>query len=487
MAMEIESAEAAVIINEVAWMGSTASPNHEWIELYNNGAEAFDVSEWTLTDGNNLTIVLAGTIPAGAHVVLERSSDDTAPGAAFLVYTGALVNTGATLTLRRSDGQIEDQVVGGENWQHIGGDNTTKATAQYNGVRWVTAVATPGAALSADAEVFDGGKPAASPTTSSGSNTERTSISRSQRSAAVPLVPATTVLALGIEGQSTAYVNQQVTFTAKPSGISDTIMHSLQYSWNFGDATTASGSKARHTYRYPGTYIVSLRGQFARHNTVTRHEITVLPVTFSIARTPTGEIQIHNNAVYDIDVSGFTVRMADELITFPPDSLIVAKQTVTLNPRKFSVGTVGSGAVLLADAAGVVVAEDPPRNASQTFTLAASVQSTPRPAAATQVAPVFGVSQVAAAEAEPSPRSGFGFSEAQGEAAPGSLDGEVVVRSAEHSQEATPSAPSSVVEDGEKRNEPRWPYAALAFILLVTVGGVMFMHRGDNNSSPPHS
>ena len=93
-------------------MGSGTSANHEWIELYNSG-EAVDVAGWVLSDGMNLSINLTGIISAGDYAVLERTSDDSAPGIAFLIYTGALVNTGATLTLQDSSGVwwIKCQVV----------------------------------------------------------------------------------------------------------------------------------------------------------------------------------------------------------------------------------------------------------------------------------------------------------------------------------------------------------------------------------------
>ncbi len=37
-----------VIINEVAWMGTIASTSDEWIELYNPGTVAIDLTGWVL-------------------------------------------------------------------------------------------------------------------------------------------------------------------------------------------------------------------------------------------------------------------------------------------------------------------------------------------------------------------------------------------------------------------------------------------------------
>ena len=39
-----------VVISEIAWMGTTASSNDEWIELYNNTSSAIDFAGWTPSD-----------------------------------------------------------------------------------------------------------------------------------------------------------------------------------------------------------------------------------------------------------------------------------------------------------------------------------------------------------------------------------------------------------------------------------------------------
>lgn len=135
---------AAVSISEIAWMGSVESANDEWIELHNNGEAPINLAGWELIDNDSLSITLAGTVGAGQFAVLERTNDDSAPGSAFLIYTGALKNTGATLTLKNNVGATVDVVEGGKDWQKVGGDNRTKATAQKTETGWITAPATPG-------------------------------------------------------------------------------------------------------------------------------------------------------------------------------------------------------------------------------------------------------------------------------------------------------------------------------------------------------
>lgn len=116
-----------VVLNEIAWMGTTTDANDEWIELLNNTGSAIDLTGWTLiaADGTP-SIVLAGTIPAGGHFLLERTDDNSVPGVtADQIYTGALGNAGEVLTLRDGGNAIQDSV---DAW--YAGNNTTKATMQ---------------------------------------------------------------------------------------------------------------------------------------------------------------------------------------------------------------------------------------------------------------------------------------------------------------------------------------------------------------------
>lgn len=116
-----------IVINEVAWMGTTASTSAEWIELRNNTGSPVPLAGWTLqaADGTP-SIALSGTIPAYGYAVLERTSDATVPGiTAHQVYTGALGNTGEHLELRDGGSTLIDDV---DAWH--AGANTTKATME---------------------------------------------------------------------------------------------------------------------------------------------------------------------------------------------------------------------------------------------------------------------------------------------------------------------------------------------------------------------
>jgi len=109
-----------IVINEVAWSGTAAQGNDEWIELYNPNSFAVNMTDWTLVTGSSsLTITLTGLIPAGGFFLLERANDSTVSDIlADQIYSGAnLNNAGDVLLLKDPGGNIIDSAnVNGGAW-----------------------------------------------------------------------------------------------------------------------------------------------------------------------------------------------------------------------------------------------------------------------------------------------------------------------------------------------------------------------------------
>ena len=112
-----------VIINEVAWMGSTESASNEWIELYNPTTQTIDMSGWTLADKDEqISVVfgnddIPGTIGAHDYYLLERTDDDSVPNiTADAIYTGSLSNSNEGLRLFNSHCQLIDEVFAEPQW-----------------------------------------------------------------------------------------------------------------------------------------------------------------------------------------------------------------------------------------------------------------------------------------------------------------------------------------------------------------------------------
>ena len=101
-----------VVISEVAWMGTVASANHEWIELYNPTAAPISLLGWTLRarDGSP-SIALSGSIPPYGYFLL--GNDNVFRDLSLdLVYSSSLENGGEVLILRDAYGYVVDTANG---------------------------------------------------------------------------------------------------------------------------------------------------------------------------------------------------------------------------------------------------------------------------------------------------------------------------------------------------------------------------------------
>ena len=315
---------ASVLISEIAWMGGVESPNHEWIELHNTGSSV-SVDGWMLHDANNLTIDLEGTILSGGRAVLERTSEATAPGSAFLLYTGALSNAGGTLVLCDDSGAVVDQVNGGENWENIGGDNTTKETAQLKSGVWYTAVATPGSAPDVDVVVSDEN------TESSDSGSSPGLSVRSDKSTeATRLVLPGISLQLSVNIPATVHVGQTLVLDVEPSGVGKTIADSLVYEWSMGNSDARFGKEAEYMFEYPGEYVVVVSGEYKRQKQFARQTVSVLPVELQLTKSDDGKSYVlHNTSDTEINVGGYRLVGTSEY-TFPKQTIVLPRNKINL-------------------------------------------------------------------------------------------------------------------------------------------------------------
>ena len=114
-----------VVINEVAWMGTAASAQDEWIELANNTDQDIDLNGWTLAAADGTpSIALTGTIPANGYYLLERT-DDTTVSNIPADWTGSfgsgLSNNGEVLVLRNDVNVVVDVFVYGDGDTNVSG------------------------------------------------------------------------------------------------------------------------------------------------------------------------------------------------------------------------------------------------------------------------------------------------------------------------------------------------------------------------------
>lgn len=136
-----------IMINEVGWMGTAASTDDEWIELYNPGKDPINLFGWQLrgADGSP-DITLTGTIPGHGFYLLERTDDKTVSDAtANQIYTGEMENSFEILYLFDPSRRLIDTAnSNGGNWP--AGSTSTFGSMERRGIfpdsdsAWITNV-----------------------------------------------------------------------------------------------------------------------------------------------------------------------------------------------------------------------------------------------------------------------------------------------------------------------------------------------------------
>lgn len=314
------TAAASIVINEIAWMGSTGSANAEWIELYNDASESVPLSGWTLTGaGTSPNITLSGTIAGNGYYLLERTSDATVPTiTAHQIYTGALSNSGDTLTLKDSTSAVIDQVVGGTNWANIGGDNTTKQTPQRNGSSWSTAAPTPGALNASGGSSAPTETATTTPPTETATTTPTTTIGGSNPVRTTSVESPVRQLYLDAGPDRIVVAGVATPFSAVAYSKNGSV-RDARITWSFGDGGRELGEKVRHTFRKPGEYLVAVRAQEKESDVLVALRVVVEASSVSIAVDSDG-ILVTNTSDRLLDLSGWRLRSGEDEFLIPEDT-----------------------------------------------------------------------------------------------------------------------------------------------------------------------
>lgn len=352
-------ANAAVVINEIAWMGTSVSASDEWIELYNDGAESVSLAGWKLVaDDGAPTVSLTGSIPAGGFYIMERTDDASAPTVtADKIYTGDLANAGETLKLLDKDTVVIDTVNGGGNWENVGGNNTTKDTPQRQPDNtWLTGVPTP-KALNTTVATDMG--------TVAGTSTTSTTIKKAVFTGGYKQV------VFSYAGEDvTTIANGDVLFEGYAVTDKNIPIPAAMYRWSFGDGSKGRTKESIHTYYEPGTYIATLTVYDSHQKHRDKVVVTVLPADVQVTSFTSGArgyVEITNRSASDVDLSRWKLfvdyvrhgRKSVGKFTMPDDTVITASSSVRFSNRVTKLDPGPDDVVILQFPSGEMVVEEP--------------------------------------------------------------------------------------------------------------------------------
>ncbi|MES2953694.1 MAG: lamin tail domain-containing protein [Patescibacteria group bacterium] len=371
------SVSAAVLFNEIAWMGSKESQFAEWIELYNSGDAEVDLSGASLfEEGGAVSVfVLSKKITPGGYLLLERttaSSPDPVPGISDESGAwggGGLSNSGEYLVLKDRTGAVLDTIDAKGGWP--AGDNATKETMQKNGSGWITATSTPKAKNAEPQTLPPVVSAVASTTAAAGA-----SAAPSSHSSSITLSDEVPEYDFTVSAGRDRLVTRgtPVTFEARTRG---TIPSTIEYRWSFGDGSSSLGKKVTKIYGFPGEYAVVLNAVAGDTSAVARAAVKVAPLAVSIFTDPRdSRIELANTSPYEVNLGNWTIELPTQSFVFPQDTIVLPRSMVTL-PRSITRLSLSASttAVLRSPDASIVIGGEGGGSAAPSLESAFNIQS----------------------------------------------------------------------------------------------------------------
>jgi hypothetical protein len=318
-------ADGSVSITEIMYNPEGSDTGREWVEIYNAGSAAIDLTDWKFfeADTNHEITHYSGsaTVASGAYAVI--ASDPAKFKIDFPSYSGAvydssfsLSNTGETLALKKEDAIIDSVTYSSSGG--IEGESINKS-----GSSWTSGTATPGSGEETSSSSSSNTTTSSSVSTSSGSSGSALSQSVEMRS--------NPQLFVKIESMDRVVMGAPIEFKAVVWNEKKEIVSNSKVTWNMGDGTLKKGEIVFHTFSNVGKYVVVADVYDWGLSASTKKVVEVLASEISISNVMLdkgGSIEIYNSSGYEMDISSWVLRVGGKNFVIPKNTYIVSKQKI---------------------------------------------------------------------------------------------------------------------------------------------------------------
>lgn len=330
-------AHAQILVTEVMYDPAGSDDKQEWVELFNDGADAVDLAKWTFTDGSSATKHGLNAppknggkgslvIPAGGYAII--ADDATTFAAAFpsveniIDSTMSLPNPSAGLSAIVTLYDPDKTEAG--SFAYVGGTSADGkgASAQRTASGIIPALLTPASTNATEVYVATDTAPA---------ETASTSPVASQAAPVDSYVPPPVQTLFADAGADRIeIVGADASFSGRAYLRSQDVVANVRYHWNFGDGTTAEGETVEHRFAFPGRYAVTLTVAQDKNTGSDRIVVTAEPARLAFAVYADGSAGIVNKAGRDLDLTHWIVRQGAQQFMIPEGSVILAGSEMRL-------------------------------------------------------------------------------------------------------------------------------------------------------------
>lgn len=347
-----KTAFASIEITEIMYDVSGTDTNREWIEVYNNGSSAVDLSKWYFFSNNTkhaLNPNSSSTIEAGKYAIIVQDITKFAtdwPAFSGLLFDSSwtgLGNEGDSISMKDSDLNVVSPV---EYSSSLGATGDGNSLQKINGT-FVAAAPTPGASNSSgnsdDHDTSDNGDkntnttdsktPPPGPSDDSGSTTKKI----------IPEGPK--IITTKIIAKNIATTRVGFSIDATTIGYDKKKLDSGRFVWSFGDGMSYSETFHKpfeYSYEYAGEYVLtlsyyesllSLKPSATDSITISVSDPQLFISKIGNATDPFIEIQ--NQSEYKMSLGGWVINSNTKTFKFPEGMAILAGKSVIV-PSKIT-------------------------------------------------------------------------------------------------------------------------------------------------------
>ena len=341
---------AVVEISEIMYDLPGGDSDREWIEIWNNGTTAINLTEWKFVEANvNHGIVFSRgseTVALGGFAIIADSPEKFLtdyPNFSGNLFDSSfsLGNTSEHLALKNGD-TIVNEVTYSSEWGAAGdGNSLQKISGQ-----WKVGTPTPGVANIANSSSSGSNPPANEQGTSSPSQSSNQTTSAEK--------PPEMLVNAG--ANRTVVVGADALFLGKVLGADGKPLENIRFLWNFGDGETKEGQNVLHRFRFPGEYIVTLDIAYGKWSATARLTATAIKSPLVISRVEKGSdgfVEILNGGNVELDLFGWYLKSGSVSFLIPKNTTIIGNKKIIF-PNEVTGLTTDD--VLLLYPNGVVVA-----------------------------------------------------------------------------------------------------------------------------------
>lgn len=332
---------ASVEITEIMYDVSGTDTNREWIEVYNNGPDPVDISQWYLFSDSTkhaLNPVASATVPPMSYVVIAQNVDKfriDQPSFSGLIYDSSWTgfsNEGDSLSLKDPDLNVVSPVT---YTSSMGADGDGNSLQKVNGT-FIPLVPTPGTKNTnntntpTDEPNTQEEQPAKAPVT--GSSKSKETVAETQK------FITTKIIARNKVATRVGFPIDSITIGYKKEKLD-----SGKFVWSFGDGMSSQVSRSlpfEYSYKYAGEYVLTLNyyESILSSKPSATDSVTISVVDPELFISQVGNntdpfVEIKNQSEDKMSLSGWVLNSNTKSFKLPEGMAILPNKSVRLSPQ----------------------------------------------------------------------------------------------------------------------------------------------------------